>query len=153
MATETEGIQAQSADISDTTVIVPVTGAIYHNGNEKPTERWCFELGMRTVSDKDFTSVLSRLQKGFNIKEKCAKFKIQLSSKDIICIWTTYKHNQDVLELKEEELILLQDEIQQTSDVLTLTEATEISADEPEVMRHSSRRRKRRFAEDYLYYD
>ena len=87
MATETEGIQAQSADISDTTVIVPVTGAIYHNGNEKPTERWCFELGMRTVSDKDFTSVLSRLQKGFGIKEKCAmlkivKFKIQLSSKD-----------------------------------------------------------------------
>ena len=55
--------------------------------------------------------------------------------------------------LKEEELILLQDEIQQTSDVLTLIEATEISADEPEVMRHSSRRRKRRFAEDYLYYD
>ena len=54
MATETEGIQAQSADISDTMVIVPVTGAIYHNGNEKPTERWCFELGMRTVSDKDF---------------------------------------------------------------------------------------------------
>ena len=42
---------------------------------------------MRTVSDKDFTSVLSRLQKGFGIKEKCAmlkiaKFKIQLSSKD-----------------------------------------------------------------------
>ena len=70
----------------------------------------------------------------------------------IICILTSYKHNQDVLEL-EEELILLQDEIQQTSDVLTLTEATEISADEPEVMRHSSRRRKRRFAEDYLYYD
>ena len=30
----------------------------------------------------------------------------------IICILTTYKHNQDVLELKEEELILLQDEIQ-----------------------------------------
>ena len=87
MATETEGIQAQSADISDTTVIAPVTGAICHNGNEKPTVRWCFELGMRTVSDKDFTSVLSRLQKGFGIKEKCAtlkifKFKIQLSSKD-----------------------------------------------------------------------
>ena len=41
----------------------------------------------------------------------------------IICILTSYKHNQDVLEL-EEELILLQDEIQQTSDVLTLTEAT-----------------------------
>ena len=86
MATETEGTQTQSADISDTTVIVPFTGAVYQNGNEKPTERWCFELGMRTISDKDFTSVLSRFQKGFGIKEKCAmlnivKFKIQLSSK------------------------------------------------------------------------
>ena len=73
--------------------------------------------------------------------------------KSIICILTSYKHYQDVLELKEEELILLQDGIQHTSDVLTLTEATELSADEPEVMRHSSRRRKRRFVEDYLYYD
>jgi len=65
---------------------------------------------------------------------------------------TSYNHNQDVLELKEEELILLQDEIQETSDVLILTEATEISADEPKVMRHSARTRKRRFAEDYRYY-
>ena len=40
-----------------------------------------------------------------------------------ICILTLYKHNQDVLELKEKELILLQDEIQQTSDVLTLAES------------------------------
>ena len=70
----------------------------------------------------------------------------------IICILTSYKHNEDVLELKGEELILLQDEIQETSDVLSLTEATKISADEHEVMRHSSRRRKRRVAEDHLYY-
>ena len=44
-----------------------------------------------------------------------------IEADSIICILTTYKHNQDVLELKEEELILLQDEIQQTSYVLTLT--------------------------------
>ena len=57
------------------------------------------------------------------------------------------KHNQDVLELKEEERILLQGEIQQTSDVLTFTKSTEISANEHEVMRHSSRRRNKRFVE------
>ena len=39
-----------------------------------------------------------------------------------ISILTSYKHNQDVLELKEKKLTLLQDEIQQTSDVLTLAE-------------------------------
>ena len=105
------------------------------------------KVGIKKVMAKIF------VQDPFNpicFSENSEKY-IEVDS--IICILTTYKHNQDVLELKEEELILLQDEIQQRSDVLTLTEATEISADEPEVMRHSSRRRKRRFAEDYLYYD
>ena len=59
----------------------------YHNGNEKPTERWCFEIGLRMIGDRDFASILNRLQKGFGIKEKCAmlnivKYKIQLSPKD-----------------------------------------------------------------------
>ena len=54
-----------------------------------------------------------------------------------ICILTSYMHHQDVLELKEEDLILLQDEIQQTSDILTLTEGTETSTDELEVSKGS----------------
>ena len=40
-----------------------------------------------------------------------------------ICILTSYKHNQDVLELEEKELILLHVEIQQTSDVHILAES------------------------------
>ena len=41
----------------------------------------------------------------------------------------------DVLELKEEELLLVHNQIQQTSDVLTITaESAEISANEHEVM-------------------
>ena len=48
---------------------------------------------------------------------------------------TSYKHNHDVLELNEEELLLLHNKIQQTSHVLTLTaESTEISANEHEVI-------------------
>ena len=40
----------------------------------------------------------------------------------IICNLTSCKHNQDVLELKEEELLVVHNKIQQTvSDVLTLT--------------------------------
>ena len=82
MATESDEPQAPA----DTTVIVPVTDAIYHNGNEKPTERWCFELGLM-IGDRDFASILGCLQKGFGINIKCAmlnivKCKIQLSSKD-----------------------------------------------------------------------
>ena len=60
MATESDEPHAPA----DTTVIVPVTGAIYHRGNEKPMERWCFELGVM-IGDRDFASILSRLQKGF----------------------------------------------------------------------------------------
>ena len=44
-----------------------------------------------------------------------------------ICILTSYKHNQDALDLKEKELILLQVEIQQTSDVHTLAESLNIN--------------------------
>ena len=58
--------------------------------------------------------------------------------------------------LKEQGLILLQDKIQGINDALTVTEAAEVANDEPEQTRQpsrSSRRRKRRFAEEYLYYD
>ena len=50
------------------------------------------------------------------------------------------------LELKEEDLILLQGEIQGTNDALTFTEAAEVANDEPKRTRQpsrSSRRRKR----------
>ena len=120
-------------------------------GSENPLVLACLQenakVGIKKVMAKIF------VQDPFNpicFLEDSEKY-IEVES--IIGILTSYKHNQDVLELKEEELILLQDGIQQTSDVLTLTEATELSADEPEVMRHSSRRRKRRLVEDYLYYD
>ena len=53
-----------------------------------------------------------------------------IEEKSIISISTSYKHNQDVLELKEEELMasLLQNQL------------SDISANMHEVMRHSSRR-------------
>ena len=108
------------------------------------------KVGMSKMKTKTF------IQDPFNpicFLEDSEKY-VKMNS--IMCILTSYKHHQDVLELKEKDLILLQDEIQQTSDILTLTEATEISTDELEVTEvagHSSRRRKRRFADDYLYYE
>ena len=59
-----------------------------------------------------------------------------IEQKSIISISTSYKHNQEVLELKEEE-----------ADGLTLTESTDISANMHEVMQHSSRRRNGYFVE------
>ena len=124
-------------------------------------------------ADSDNSLVLACLQENAKVGRKKVKAKmfvqdpfnpicfLEDSEKyvevhSIMCILTSYKHHQDVLELTEEELILLQDEIQQTSDILTLTEAMEISTDElgvSYVARHSSRRIKRRFAKDYLYYE
>lgn len=59
--------------------------------------------------------------------------------KRIMCILSSYRDNRDVLELKEQDLTLLQDEIQGTNDALTLTEAAETVNDEPEQPRHLSR--------------
>ena len=64
--------------------LVPVTGAIYHNGLEKPTERWSFELGLNLSEDKLLYTIL---EKGYGIGDKCAalniaKFKLQVSAKD-----------------------------------------------------------------------
>ena len=77
-----EGVTAR-----ETVTIVPVTGAIYHNGQEKPTERWTFEVGLHLSEDKHFATVVRCLDKGYGIKDKCTalnitKFKLHVSAKD-----------------------------------------------------------------------
>ena len=78
---------AETDTVRESITVVPVTGAIYHNGQEKPTERWSFELGLNVSEDKILSTVLKRLEKGYGIKDKCAalnitKFKLQASAKD-----------------------------------------------------------------------
>ena len=68
-------------------LLYQLTCAIYHNGKEKPNERWCFELGISVAADANVSKVLKRLHLGFGIKEKSeflniAKFKVKLLSKD-----------------------------------------------------------------------
>ena len=70
------------------------------------------------------------------LKENSEKY---VEAKDIMRILTSYKGHQVVLELKEKDLILLQDEFQGTNDALTLTEAAEVANDEPEQTRQPSR--------------
>ena len=68
--------------------LVPVTGAIYHNGLEKPTERWSFELGLNLSEDKLLYTFLQRLEKGYEWHQgqmrrfEYCKFKLQVSAKD-----------------------------------------------------------------------
>ena len=61
------------------------------------------------------------------------------------------------MELNEEGSIILQNEIQQTSEVLTPTDKTEIPANEHKVMRHPSKRRNKVSVllrlDDFLYYE
>ena len=82
---------AETDTVRESITVVPVTGAIYHNGQEKPTERWSFELGLSVSEDKFLSTVLKRLEKGYGIKDKCAalnitKFKLQASVKDFTLI-------------------------------------------------------------------
>lgn len=37
---------AETDIVRETITVVPVTRAIYHNGQEKPTGRWSFALGL-----------------------------------------------------------------------------------------------------------
>ena len=73
--------------VREPTTIVPVTAAIYHNGQEKPTERWSLELGLTLSEDKHLSTIIKRLEKGYGVKNKTSalgirKFNIQLSVKD-----------------------------------------------------------------------
>ena len=62
MATKSDEPEVIQAPADTTAIIVPVTGAIYHNGSEKPTERWCFEIGLRIVGDETGRLINSVIQ-------------------------------------------------------------------------------------------
>ena len=87
---------AETDTVRETITIVPITGAIYHNGQEKPTERWSLELGLNLSEDKILSAVLKRLrEKGYGIKDKCTalnitKFKLQASAKNFTPIFSEW---------------------------------------------------------------
>ena len=86
-----ESATRETSETRETATIVPVTGAIYSNGQEKPSSRWSFEIGLNLTEDKFLSTVLKRLEKGYGIKDKCAalnitKFKLQASAKDFTLI-------------------------------------------------------------------
>jgi len=57
-------------------ILLPVTAAIYHNGQEKPAMRWSFEMGIGDESDKDLFDFLTRLREGYGIGDRCSQLKI-----------------------------------------------------------------------------
>ena len=68
-------------------ILLPVTAAIYHNGEEKPAMPWSFEIGIGGESDKELFDFVTRLREGFGIGDRCSqlkilKYKIAISMKD-----------------------------------------------------------------------
>ncbi|KAK2547598.1 hypothetical protein P5673_032377 [Acropora cervicornis] len=68
-------------------ILLPVTAAIYHNGEEKPAMRWSFEMGIGGESDKELFDFVTRLREGSGISDRCSqlkilKYKIAISMKD-----------------------------------------------------------------------
>ena len=57
-------------------ILLPVTAAIYHNGEEKPAMRWSFEMGIGGESDKELFDFVTRLREGFGIGDRCSQLKI-----------------------------------------------------------------------------
>ena len=68
-------------------VLLPVTAAIYRNGEEKPAMRWSLEMGIGGESDKNLFDLIFRVREGFGIADRCsqlqiAKFRVTISVKD-----------------------------------------------------------------------
>ena len=57
-------------------ILLPLTAAIYHNGEEKPAMRWSFEMGIGGESDKELFDFVTRFREGFGIGDRCSQFKI-----------------------------------------------------------------------------
>ena len=43
-------------------ILLPVTAAIYHNGEQKPAMRWSFEMGIGGESDKELFDFVTCLR-------------------------------------------------------------------------------------------
>ena len=54
-------------------VLLPVTAAIYRNGEEKPAIRWSFEMGIGGESDKKLLDFILRIREGFGIADRCSQ--------------------------------------------------------------------------------
>ena len=54
-------------------VVLPVTAAIYRNGEEKPAMRWAFEIGIEGESDKALFDFIVRVREGFAIADRCSQ--------------------------------------------------------------------------------
>ena len=84
-----------------------------------------------------------------------------LEVNNIMCVISNYKSSNDILELEEGDLILLLDQLQNTNELVTVTEAAELSAEtettnelqSEQARTRRSRGRKRRFEEDFFYYE
>ena len=68
-------------------VLLPVTAAIYRNGEEKPAMRWSLEMGIGGESDKILFDFIFRVREGFGIADRCsqlkiARFRLTISVKD-----------------------------------------------------------------------
>ena len=68
-------------------VVLPVTAAIYRNGEEKPETHWPFQTGIGGKSDKMLFGSIFRGREGFGIADRCsqlsiARFRVTISVKD-----------------------------------------------------------------------
>ena len=57
-------------------VVLPVTAAIYRNGQEKPAMRWPFEMGIGGESGKMLFDFIFLVREGFGIADRCCQLNI-----------------------------------------------------------------------------
>ena len=63
-------------------ILLPVTAAIYHNGEEKPAMRWSFEMVIGVESDKELFDFVIRFREGFGIGDRCSQLIMKIHSQE-----------------------------------------------------------------------
>ena len=61
-------------------LVLPVTAAIYRNGEEKPAMRWSFEMGIGGESDKMLLYFIFPFREGFGIPDRFSQLNQQKHS-------------------------------------------------------------------------
>ena len=81
------GAEGEGQDGYEDHILLPMSGATYHDGQEKPSVRWAFEMAIGARSDSSLNGMIQRLRGGFGVADGCSqlnikKFKVSLSLKN-----------------------------------------------------------------------
>ena len=81
------GAEGEGQDGYEDHILLPMSGATFHNGQGKPSQRRTFEMAIGARSDSSLNGMIQRLLRRFGVADRCSqinikKLKVSLSVKN-----------------------------------------------------------------------